>query len=239
MADKPYLNAGCGRIILPAERPAHHAFVPENIYTEKQWINADRNATPGVDCVVDLFRYPWPWPNNHFDGALFSHIMEHVPHGIEMSIPPEDQRRFLEYNPPPHIKRFRELEKLQDGWYAWWAEAYRVLTHDARVHILSPHAHADGAYIDPSHTRYLTPTSFYHSMRPDPDAPFEYQTGGIHFEFEGNPLYGITDLYAHLLPKGDEPPDVQAAMQQVWFHKLNTHWNVASDFYVCLRAVKE
>ena len=212
MTQKPYLNAGCGRIILPGEQPAHHGLVSPAIYQYPYWVNADRNMQPGVDKVIDLFSYPWDFPDNSFDGALFSHVCEHIPHGIKLK---DDS------------PRAQELAKCQDGWYSWWAEAHRVCTPGAIIHVLSPYAWSQGSMTDPSHTRYLTEHTFSHSMKPDPNSPFEYATGGLHFEQDDPAVFRVTEMFAHLQ---DDPQELTRALQ--------TRINVAYELYVKLRAVK-
>lgn len=215
MAGKPYLNLGCGRVILPGERPAHHGLVDEAIYAYPHWHNVDRNATPGVDEVADVFAYPFPFADNSFDGALLTHLVEHIPHDIRLH---DDAPLQAGYN----------LTCLQDGWYAFFAELYRVLTPGAKVHILSPYAWSAGAVTDPTHTRLITEHTFTHSMRPEPeDNPFEYATGGIHFEMAQPPMWRITPLFAHLA-------DDTAALA----HALQTQLNVAYELYVVLEVVK-
>lgn len=207
---KPYLNLGAGRIILPMlERPAHHALVDEAIYHYPLWVNADRNDAPGIDCVVDLFTYPWPFEDNSFDGALLAHIAEHIPH----------ETKVREGHWP--------LVTLQDGWYAFFAELYRVLTPGAIAHILSPYGWSAGAITDPTHTRMLTEHTFTHSMQPEPESSFKYETGGIHFEMVEAPRFNITEMFRHLLG--------QEAMLE---HALRTQINVVYDFCVKLKAVK-
>lgn len=238
MSQKPYLNLGAGRIILPLlERPAHHALVDEAIYHYPLWVNADRNAAPGIDCVTDLFTYPWPFEDNSFDGALLAHIAEHIPHEIKYSGYPPMRDRFdggselntqFIYDWYQAISAERALSKMyQDGWYAFFAELYRVLTPGATAHILSPYGWSAGAITDPTHTRMLTEHTFTHSMQPEPESSFKYETGGIHFEMVEAPRFNITEMFRHLLG--------QEALLE---HALRTQINVVYDFCVKLKAVK-
>ena len=55
------LNLGCGR------------------NQRKDAINVDVTAYPGVDEVVDLGKFRWPWRDNSVDGIYASHIIEHFP----------------------------------------------------------------------------------------------------------------------------------------------------------------
>ncbi len=54
------LNIGCGLDVRPG------------------WVNLDC-VDYGGNTVADLTRYPWPFPDSHFDEVLASHILEHLP----------------------------------------------------------------------------------------------------------------------------------------------------------------
>ena len=221
MTQKPYLNLGAGRVILPGEKPAHHVLVDDAIYTYPLYWNVDRNMQPGIDCVTDLFTYPWPFEDNSFDAALLTHLVEHIPHEIRI----DRTRRITGYTDEQTAERIEVLENCQDGWYSMFAELYRVLTPDAIAHILCPYGWSNGAITDPTHTRLITEHTFTHSMSPDPNSPFEYSTGGLHFEMEGNPRFGGTGLF---------PLEDSAELMRA----LQTRINVAHEIYVKLRVVK-
>lgn len=210
MIQKSYLNLGCGRVILPASRPAHHALVDEAIYDYPLWHNVDRNNMPGVSECLDIFRYPWPWPDNSFDAALLTHIVEHIPHEIRIHAGDDPVR--------PEVSR---VLQCQDGWYAFFAELYRVLTPGAIAHILAPYGWSQGAITDPTHTRMVTEQTFTHSMKPDENSPFAYETGGIHFELLDT-RYTYTELFS------------QYQMPFAFMTSLNA----AYELYVKLEAVK-
>ncbi len=214
MTQKPYLNLGCGNIILPAERPAHHGLIDPAIYDYPLWHNVDVNNAPGVDQRIDLFTYPWALEDNSYDGALLAHLCEHIPHEIIVG--------------DSSVSDIARLNATQNGWFAFFSELYRVLTDGAVVYILSPHARSDGAIHDPTHTRYLLPETFLHSMQPDPDAPFTYATGGIHFTTIDAPTYQLHPDYNHLQGR----PEL---LQQAAMHE----WNVVYGFAMKLRVVKE
>lgn len=228
---KPFLNAGCGRIILPAPKPPHHGLIDDAIYAYPLWLNADRNAGPGVDSVVDLFRYPWPWADNSFDGALLAHIVEHIPHEIRLStddgIPKWMAARFMSADVFAVRGRAEDLAAMQDGWYAFMSELHRVLTPGAVAHVLAPYGWSQGAITDPTHTRLITEHTFTHQLAPEPDAPFAYATGGLHFELVDQARFNLTPFFAHLR----ERPEM---LQQA----LATQINVVYDIAVRLRAIK-
>ncbi|MBU1197732.1 class I SAM-dependent methyltransferase [Candidatus Micrarchaeota archaeon] len=54
------LNLGCG-----------------NVHKEG-FINIDSEKTSAADQIVDLNRYPWPFPSNSIDVVYCSHFLEHV-----------------------------------------------------------------------------------------------------------------------------------------------------------------
>ncbi len=233
MSQHPFLNLGCGRVILPAPKPAHYALLPDAVTNYPLYWNVDRNAEPGVDQVMDLFTYPWELPSDSFDGALLSHLIEHIPHAIRPAfIAPEtdDERQWW------HDRR-EALADMQDGWFCFFSELFRVLTDGAPVHVLAPYAWSAGAASDPTHTRLITEHSFYHSMKPDPNSPFQYQTGGIHFEVE-DINYSIYTMFSHLVATPNDAPSEQQRKAVQLQEALQTRLNVADTIYARLRVVK-
>ena len=214
---KPYLNLGCGKTHFPSERPAGHEAIDPLLYQYPLWVNIDKVEGVGADKVFDLFAYPWPLESNSFDGAILAHILEHIPHEIKIAAGAD-----LESEPVKH------LQSLQDGWYAFFSELYRVLTPNALAHIVSPYGWSDGGITDPSHTRYLTLNSFTHSMTPDisDGSTFKYNNGGINFVAAQRPLYRVTPMFSHIT----DETELQDAMMK--------YLNVVYDFYIQLRAIK-
>lgn len=227
MTQLPYANLGAGRIILPGERPYFHGLVDESIYFYPLWRNIDRNPEPGIDDCVDLFAYPWPFADNSFDGALCSHLLEHVPHEIRFAGNYEGYLDDSFENKKAFDERWYKLAAMQDGWFAFMHELWRVCTPGAIIHILAPYGWSQGAITDPTHTRLLTEHTFTHSLKPDPDAPFAYQTGGLHLEMEGGAVFHPTEMFQHL---ANSPVEFTRALQ--------THINVVYEFMVKLRVVK-
>src|SRR5690554_5993761 len=117
MTQRPYLNAGCGKVILPGEPPPDAWLVDQAIYQYPLWHNVDKVDLPGVDECVDLFAYPWPWPDNHFDGALLSHLVEHIPHDVRIAYPALELIK-TEQGIYGSWGRQQEFGGMQDGWFA-------------------------------------------------------------------------------------------------------------------------
>ena len=232
MPQNKWLNLGCGREILPRERRPEYALVPESVFTWPLWENIDRNAAPGVDCVMDLFSYPWNLPSDSYDGALLCHLAEHIPHDIRI-----DRHSAGHSTNFPFHDRATELAQMQDSWFCFFSELYRVLTPGAQVYVLSPYATSSGYLSDPTHTRPITELVLQHSMQPNPDAPFEYANGGINFKMIET-RFAIMDHYKHLLPTQDDPPHIASAKSEQLQHLMHSQWNVVSDIFARLEVIK-
>ena len=213
---KPYLNLGCGTTHFPGERPPGHEFIDESVYAYPEWLNVDKVEGVGADKVFDLFAYPWPLESNSFDGAILGHIAEHIPHEIKLGKPEN----------PQEVDRKYQLSQLQDGWYAFFSELYRVLTPGAMVHVISPYAWSNGAVTDPTHTRLLTEHTFTHGLSPEQyTGTFKYNID-CNFENVGHQLR----YSPWAQPFGHDPDLLGVAIM--------TRVNMVYDFYVKLRAVK-
>lgn len=248
---KPMLNLGCGHMIFPALKPAHHVLVDDALYApDVLWHNVDKFQSDGVDEIVDLFSYPWPWDNNSFSGALLSHLAEHIPHEIRIGDAQpgkfESYRIRWEGEHPPHWftpelvqtahdSRVDELQKLGDGFYAFFSELWRVCEPGSIAHILAPYGFTTGALVDPTHTRCLLPVTF-HYLQPDPNAPFEKEYGS-HWQIPGEED-GMPDNPRYMLHS-----DFNGMTNTVNGSALNYavlhQWNVIQDFYIRLRCVKD
>jgi hypothetical protein len=232
---KPFLNLGCGTTHFPSEPPPGHEFIDPSIYAYPEWVNVDKVEGVGADKVFDLFTYPWPLEDNSFDGAVLGHIAEHIPHEIKLNtvdvlysfnnkeytinneLTPEDKKT---------IERASELAQLQDGWYAFFSELYRVMTPGAIAHIISPYAWSQGAVTDPTHTRLLTQHTFEHGLSPEQyTGTFKYNIA-CNFAMDGHQL--------RFSPWAQ--PFVHD--QDLLANALMTRVNMVYDFYVRLKVVK-
>jgi hypothetical protein len=156
------------------------------------------------------------------------HIAEHIPHEIKQSLATNfikngmDSENFEAF----YFERYKELSILQDGWYAFFSELYRVLTPGAIVHIISPYAWSQGTVTDPTHTRLLTEHTFSHGLAPDQyTGTFKYNID-CNFAIDGHQL-----RYSPWAQPFMNDPDMLATA-------IMTRINMVYDFYVKLRAVK-
>lgn len=220
------LNLGCGKVIFPwtAEKEAtRHPLLglPASAY-EPDWRNVDALSMPGVDDIVDLFAYPWPWDDNSVDEIWASHLIEHIPHhpkfSFRVGVPLKAERIDFERS------RWDCLKTL-DGFYAFFAEVWRVLKPGAIIGIAAPYAKCDGALFDPQHTRFIHESTFHYLGNGGNNSPtYDYKIP-CSFEAVANPVYRINPPFDQL-----KPAELDWA--------LSTAWNVAAEIRVDLRAVK-
>ena len=136
------LNLGAGRAQFPITDKTkpfsehNEEFLkscPEAYDSAVEWINVDRIAQPGIDKVVNLFRYPWVDENGRrfesdsVDIIWCSHIVEHIPHAIKLTRHGDAYLSEL-------------FDHDGDGWFAFFYEVWRILKPGGRLHVLAPYA---------------------------------------------------------------------------------------------------
>jgi len=97
----------------------------------------DVAAGDGVDHVVDLFQYPWPFQDRSVREVVSNHLIEHIPH-------------------------YRPEYQGVDGFWMFFNELHRICQKNAKVTVTCPYAKGDRAFWDPSHTRYIHEVNFYY-----------------------------------------------------------------------------
>lgn len=223
------LNLGAGKVLFPwsaAKEAAKHPLlnVPDTAY-EADWINVDALALPGIDQTVDLFAYPWPWEDGSVAEIWASHIIEHIPH---------EPRHALDGD----YDRWRKLKQL-DGFYAFFAEAYRVLEPGGTITVVAPYGKSNGALMDPQHTRFILETTFHYLGNGGGNSPtYDYK---LPFNFECTDLrlaYG--EPYSQLVKQAGEAATAEERgklLAQLETMR-NTYWNVAYEIRATLKALK-
>ena len=204
------------------------------------WLNLDKFEYPTTDEFeyrkMDLFRYPWDLPDNSVDEVFASHIIEHIPHEAKRSsFPGHDEgehigeaewyEKYWDVNRKWN-KRWDELKDL-DGFFAFFAEIWRVCQPDALVNIVCPFGYTRGAFQDPTHTRYIVPPTFYYLTAEengnwDYHLPLKFKI--IHCDLVFEPL-ALAQI--HGMEQGDKD----------WI--ASHEWDVFRDLTAQLQVVKE
>ena len=190
--------------------------------TEQQrWINTDIAPLPGVQ-VVDAFRYPWLWDNDSFDRITASHLAEHIPHQPAVEQQAGDAL-FDALQASGYVRRLAEL----DGFFAFFAEAWRVLKPGGEIDIVCPYGLSFGAIQDPTHTRSIVPATVDYLAWTE-NGNFDY---GLPFRYESVSLGfgGLSPRYQSLLAEPDASQRIMAA--------ASTEWNVIQTLAFSLRKV--
>ena len=226
------LNLGCGRAQLPTtpDNPftQHLHGLPQTGYTKDDWVNVDAADIEGIDQVVNLFQYPWPWKDNSVTEIWCSHLIEHIPHVADV-LPSIDREN------PGSLGICARL----NGWYAFFHEVHRVLKPDGEIHIITPHGHSVQAITDPTHTRQILPGTFGY-FKPNPDAPFDY---GLPYEFAATneatvrpTTLAIRDTMMAIRTE-DDPVKRDELAKGFWTDALHSI-NWFNEIGITLRAVK-
>jgi len=201
------LNLGCGRVILP---------------NDEGWLNIDSQPLDGVDQVVNLFEFPWPIAENSADYIIASHLIEHIPHQVRI------RGTWVEEGYDHHLgtawmQMYDTGPHPLDGFFAFFAEAWRVLKPNGVITCIAPYGATDMAFQDPTHTRYIVPETFTYLM-PSVDSPYDYGLP-FRYEFARNlrvfPVMTLKDL-------GEE----------IIAHHMAHSWNAGHSIRADLRALK-
>lgn len=187
-----YLNLGCGRVVFPLDEACppeymHHLQPLDPACFGPGWVNVDKYAMPGIQEQIDLFRFPWvkssdgrTWDDNSVDMIWAAHIVEHVPHHC----------RPAAGLPPEFAEAYTRLTDEMDGFFLFFAEAWRILKPGGLIHVRAPFGICIASLSDPTHTRYLTPGTFGYLGGQDDvaAAPFDYHLP-MRFQFVSTPIY--------------------------------------------------
>lgn len=225
---KPMLNLGCGLTRFPGPPPdSHDGLVAPEVYSYPDWLNISRNAEETPDQVMDLFTYPWGLKSDAYEGAVVGHLLEHVPHEIKIS-------NYARGCGLGWIGRVEELANMQDGFFAFMSELWRVLKPDGIAHIICPYGLSRAYMSDPTHTRPIVEGTFGYLGGRNPNATYHYARGAGRFEMIEPIFYAFTPLgmtwWASLPEEARTQENLTAALEQY-------HW-VVRTMYIRLRAVK-
>lgn len=186
------LNLGCGKVILP---------------NDEGWVNVDQQPLEGVDVVCDLFTFPWPFEDDYADYIIASHLIEHIPHQVIL------RQREVQTVPGGKVGSSiiwtDEHPHHLDGFFAFFAEVWRVLKPGGIICTIAPHGRSSLALQDPTHTRSIVEGTFSY-LGPAKSETFDYQ---LPFRFEapkGATLYAFQDIPPM------ETAEAQFGMRRFW-----------------------
>ena len=134
------------------------------------YFGIDVKDQPGVDCVMNLEKYPWNIESDSVEDIYCSHYVEHIPHILEG----EDKR---------------------DGLIQFMNEVYRILKVGGRLNVIAPYYTSIRAFGDPTHVRFICDMSFNYfnaQWRKEANIP-EY---GINCNFDIKISYRINNEMA-------------------------------------------
>lgn len=201
------LNLGCGKMLFSVS---------------EGWVNVDRLSLPGVDKVVDLMQYPWPFETSSVEKIWASHLIEHIPHQSRLSD--------IAYTcglPVDYVHWLRD----NDGFFAFFAECWRVLIPGGMVECVAPFGMSRGAMQDPTHQRFIVETTInYLTERPHEGGTFDYS---LPFTFEmvgGGFRLGFNSECGAL---------INAGLKDAVERRMMELWNQAAEIGFTLKAVKD
>ncbi len=147
----PKLNLGSGEVVLPES---------------EGWVNLDLARDEGVSVICNLFRFPWPIRDHSVGYVMCCHLAEHIPHEVMEST--WQQTPWQKPGSSPHVWHHHwGVSTQEDGWFRFFREVHRVLIPGGQCCVISPYAFTWGAMQDPTHVRYLVPSSFSYLRGPD------------------------------------------------------------------------
>ncbi len=200
------LNLGCGKV------------------SKEGYWNVDIKKLDGVDEAVDLFTFPWPWPDNTFDEVYASHLVEHIPHLVRKINPAlsEYDRNYFKNVEGRIPEAFLEPVWDIDGFFVFFQEVYRVLKPEGKAVITVPYAKSTGAFQDPTHTRYINEVTFTYLQQNENNPNFDY-------DIKCNFL--LSGIEYHLNPGWDKTDPMMFNLA------INQYWNVVHEFVATLEKI--
>ena len=174
----------------------------------------------GVDCVMDLQRYPWDIESNSAEEINCSHYVEHIKHDnvsariqdvVNKSATFEEFKKNI--NTPEFTDNLDEFIKFMN-------EVYRILKPGGKLTITCPFYTSVRAFGDPTHTRYIGDWTFYYFNKEWRDLN---GVGHLNLEcdFDIRYSYGIEN-------------EMTLKSEEVRNKHFKYDWNVINDIYAVL-----
>ncbi len=205
------------------------------------YLSVDKAALEGVDVICDLFSVPWPFATSSATDIFCSHLVEHIPHEVRLNT------ELVKMEPSPYAPagmsgyEWATAICQLDGFFAFFAEVWRVLVPGGRAEVVAPFGMNRMAMQDPTHTRFIVPATFTYLTAIDQaeGRRFDYQ---LPFRFRGvNLQVGYMAESAMLTKMLDQEADkarrdmLDAQVQ--W--NVEHLWGQAAEVRCVLEAVKD
>lgn len=151
------------------------------------FLGVDRRKFDGVEIVLDITKFKWPWENDSVDEVHCSHFLEHLHHNQDK---------------PERVKFMNEL--------------YRVMKPEAKATIITPHWASCRAYGDFTHADKPVSEFFWYYLSKEwrkvnaPDNDIEWNPDGYSCNFECTWGYS---LHPAIVPRNQE---YQTHAMQFW-----------------------
>ena len=159
------MNVGCGKVLKKDGEDGIDV-----------WINSDLRKLEGVNKVFNSFIVPWPLEDKTFDRIYMSHLVEHIPHVVRA------------YN---RVTLQAEPIWDEDGFFVFFRECHRILKDGGTIELIGPYHRSTGADQDPTHTRYITESTFSYLW--EWSETFDYELGYKFNQTEFN-IYGKSEV---------------------------------------------
>jgi hypothetical protein len=217
------LNLGCGLV------QKHESY----------WVNVDKKELVGVDQVVNLFQFPWPWGDDTVDEILCSHLLEHVPHEWKWSSGDTWP------SAPFAVKDWASKLADLDGFYAFFAECWRVMKHGALAVFTVPYGASRYAMQDPTHVRFIVRSTIGYIIDGDsPDGtfcknnPFRFACESLSIKGSRPEFYALTSYLGFSKDAGADK-DGRAYANWRLEDAFENEWNYVAEMTFVLKAVKD
>lgn len=165
---------------------------------------------PGAKHVVNLMKYPWPWPDGSIAELRCSHFAEHIP-----MIYVDDAGDEVPMGTPG----------ARDALFRFFDECHRVLAPEGWLEVIVPAAKNHRGFQDPTHRRFFVPETFFYLSR-----QFREINKLDHYNV-------VCDFFINVAPGcTTEMTDALNLMhQEVAAAKFNECWNIVSDYQARLK----
>lgn len=117
---------------------------------QEGYVNADIVRLPGVDVLIDLSRFPWPFKDDSFDEVVAINVMEHIPDtvrameeihrvttpGAKITIKVPHYKHANAYKDPTHVRFFTEetFDYFGKSEYSYYTKARFKVTEVQKIY---------------------------------------------------------------------------------------------------------